>query len=204
MEFIVYSSNIKEQELINNNITISNDAQIGENVKIYFGVTVLGNSCIGDNVELHSNSYIEDSNIQANCKIYSSHLHSMEIGNNCLIKPFTNLSASSLGDNCVVGNFCVMNLSCIGNNCNIGSLTQLDGVDAGNNLIMQCGVCALGSEEYNINIGDNVEIGANSTVVAPIIISDDAKIVSNSVVSQNIEVGGLATNNIKQINKVKR
>ena len=204
MEYIIYNSNIDNQELINSSISISQEAQIGENVKIYFGVKVIGNACIGDNVELHSNSYIEDSNIQSNCKIYSSHIHNMEVGNGCIIKPFTNLTNSSLGDNCIIGNFCVMDNSCFGNSCNIGSLTHLEYVDAGNNLAVQCGVCALGSEEDNINMGDNVNIGANSTIIAPVIISDNAQIMPNSVINNDIEVNQVAINTIKQVNKSRK
>lgn len=203
MEFLIYSSKLSDEALLQNNIFISPEADISEGVKLYFGVKVYGQSSISSDVELHSNTEICNSTIGGGCKIYSSIISSSNIEQNCVIKPFTHIQDCEFLSGCVIGNFTSASKSVLGLNSNIGPLCCLKNVEAGNNLRVQSGACCE-VEEGSINIGDNVTIGVNATIIKSVIISDNAKIDANSIITKDVDVGQVATNGIKQINKALR
>lgn len=200
MEFIVYSNKLTQEELLQRNIFISPQAQICEGVKLYFGVKVYGESYIGGGTELHSNAEINNSQVGCNCKIYSTIIKDCEIGANCIIKPFTHITKTHIGDNVCVGNFTCINNSSFGANTSIYSLCSISDTDVGNSATISSGVCCEPSIN-TISIGDNVVIGANTTIIKTVIISDNSTIDANSIITKDIDAGQQAKNNIKQINK---
>lgn len=201
MEFITYTSKLSKEFLLQYNIFISPKALICEGVKLYWGVKVYGDSRILSNVELHSNAEVCNSEIGEGCKIFASIIKDCEIGNKCVIKPFSNLNCSKIADECTIGNFTSISNCTIGAKANINSLCSINNLECGANLIMGSGTCCECLKDNSITIGDNVSIGANSTIIKPVIISDNATIQANSVITKDIEVGQQATNNIKQTNK---
>ena len=205
MEFIVYSSQTSKEILDKHNIVISPEAQVAEGVKMYSGVKVLGESAVCSGCQLHSNAEIVDSEIGANCKIFSGKINNCHIQSGAMIKPFVYMLNSDVGENCVVGNFSCINQSTIGLNCQVGSLCSINNVDAGNNLTVNSGACCEAENGSAINIGDNVIIGTNASLIKAVVISDDVQIEPNCVISKDIDVGQIATCNNKQVNKsVKR
>ncbi|MBO5910086.1 MAG: hypothetical protein J6Q15_01110 [Clostridia bacterium] len=201
MEFIIYSSNLDNEQLLERNIFISPQAKICDGVKLYFGVKVYGESYIGGGSELHSNTEIDNSRVDKNCKVYSTLIKDSEIEANCTIKPFTHITNTKIGENGLIGNFTCIDNSSFGLNLNIYSLCSIRNVDVGNNVIIKSGVYCEPGDSSTINIGDNVIIGPNSSLINPVIISDNVIIDANSAVSKDVEANQRATNNIKQTNK---
>lgn len=203
MEYIFYDLNTPNDELLKYNIFISPTASIGKGVKLYSGVKVYGCSEIGTNCELYSNCEICDSNIGANSRVFSSVITSSEIEQGCLIKPFVHIENSKIGEQCVIGTFsCIFN-STIGTRTKISSLSLIRQTEIGNGCTLDSGVCCEPCENESINIGDNVHIMSNSSLINSVVVSDNAEIRPNSVISQNIDANTISTNNIKQITKSK-
>ncbi|MBQ3502632.1 MAG: hypothetical protein IJA72_03105 [Clostridia bacterium] len=186
MEFITYTKNTDKSMLLQHDIFISPSAKICEGAKLYRGVKVYGDSYIGHDAELHSNIEICDSYISKGCKVFTGFIKECEIGENCLIKPFTHIINTEIGANSVIGNFTCINNSCIGAKAKISCLVNLNQLDAGNNITICSGVCCEADSDDSITLGDNVELGINTTIIKSVVISDNTKIKQNSIITKDI------------------
>ena len=94
------------------------------------------------------------------------------IGENCIIGPYAHVHSSSIiGDNCYIGNFVEIKKSILGNKCNAKHLAYIGNCKCGNNVNFGCGVVIAnynGKEKNETIIKDNVFIGCNSNLIAPI------------------------------------
>jgi acetyltransferase-like isoleucine patch superfamily enzyme len=143
---------------------------------ISLGVSVLNDVKFGTNVKV-----IEP------CNIYGC-----EIGNNCFIGPFVEIQKDVLiGDNTKIQSHSfICELVTIGSQCFIGH-----GVMFINDLFSNGGP-AKGDKSLwkKTNIGNNVSIGSNATIL-PICICDNVVIGAGSVVTKNIDLPGIYAGN---------
>ncbi len=186
MEFITYTKSLDASDFLKYNIFVSPTTKICEGVKLYSGVKVYGESNIGEGVELHSNVEINNCNIGDFCQIFCGSFRECEIGKNCTIKSFAHITNTQVGDDCEIGNFVCVNDSVIGAHAKIYCLVNLSRIDAGNYLKINSGVCCESDSEDNITIGDNVELGTNTTIIKPVVIADNTKTKANSVIVKDI------------------
>lgn len=201
MEYILYNSTIKNDELLRYNIFISPTASLQEGVKLFYGVKVYGNSEIGKNTELHSNCEICDSTIGANCKIFSSTIINSQIEQDCIVKPFAYIEDTSIDRKCEIGNFSCINSSILGINNIIFSLANIRKTEIGNSCILESGVCCEPCGDEAITIGDNVHIMCNASIINSAVISDNCVVQSNCVVGQDVEANKIVGSNIKNLFK---
>lgn len=123
-----------------------------------------------------------------NCLVIKPvNLYDCEIGQNCFIGPFVEIQKGVLiGNKCKIQSHTfICELVIIGNNCFIGH-----GVMFINDLFSEGGP-ANGNKKFwkKTNIGNNVSIGSNATIL-PINICDDVVIGAGSVVTKNIDIPG--------------
>ncbi len=139
-------------------------------------VSVAGDVLMGDNVTI-----VEPCN-----------LYGCKIGNNCFIGPFTEIQKDVvIGNNCKVQSHTfICELVTIGNDCFIGH-----GVMFINDVFAKGGP-ARGDKNFwkATNIGNNVSIGSNATIL-PVNICDNVIIGAGSVVTKNIEKAGVYAGN---------
>ncbi len=119
-------------------------------------------------------------------------LYGCSIGNNCFIGPFTEIQKNvSLGDNCKLQSHSfICEQVTIGSNCFIGH-----GVMFINDAFAKGGPAG-GDKDYwkPTNIGNNVSIGSNATIL-PVSICDNAVIGAGSVVTKDITTPGVYAGN---------
>ncbi len=119
-------------------------------------------------------------------------LYGCKIGNNCFIGPFTEIQKDVvIGNNCKIQSHSfICELVSIGNNCFIGH-----GVVFINDLFSDGGPAGGDKAKWkNTNIGNNVSIGSNATIL-PVSICDNAVIGAGSVVTKNITSPGVYAGN---------
>lgn len=201
MEYILYNSNIKNDELLKYNIFISPTASLQDGVKLFYGVKVYGNSEIGKNTELHSNCEICDSIIGTNCKIFSSVITNSRIEQDCVVKPFVHIEDSSIERECVIGNFTCICSSILGISNKIFSLSNIRKTEIGNGCVLESGVCCEPCDDEAITIGDNVHIMCNASIINSAVISDNCVVYSNCVVSQDVEANKVVNSTSKNVLK---
>ena len=161
-------------------IYFSKDTKIGKNVTIepyvVFGLKVK----IGNNVVIKSFSHLED------CKVENK----VEIGPYARIRPGTILKEGSK-----VGNFVEIKKSTLGKKSKASHLTYIGDSQIGKSVNVGAGTITCnydGSKKSKTIIKNNVFIGSNSSLVAPVIIEEDSVVGAGSVITKNVKRKSLA------------
>ncbi len=187
------------------NIIIDDTAIIGKDAKISDNVCILGKSVIGDGCEISPNSVIKDSYLGEGCIIVASHIEDSSLGKGCTVGPFAHIRTNSkLGEKCRVGNFVEIKNSQIGNNSKMAHLAYVGDAIVGNNCNIGCGVVFCnydGEKKQQSKLGDNVFVGSNANLVAPVSIADNAYIAAGSTINLDVGEGEFAIARERQTNK---
>ena len=161
-------------------IFFSKDTKIGKNVTIDPYVVIAPKVKIGNNVRINSFSHLE------NCKIENN----VNIGPYARIRPGTILQNGSR-----VGNFVEIKKSKIGKKSKINHLSYIGDSSLGNSVNIGAGTITCNYDGVNKNktkIKNNVFIGSNSSLVAPITINEDSIVGAGSVITRNVKKKSLA------------
>lgn len=135
--------------------------------------------------------------------IIKSHtvLESSKIGKGSSIGPFARLRPDTIiGENVKVGNYVEIKNSKIGNNCSISHLSYIGDSKLGKNINIGAGTITCNYDGKNKNetiIEDNVFIGSNTSLVAPLKICKNSKIGAGSVITRDIPINSLAVERSK-------
>ena len=167
-------------------IFLSNDTKFGKNVIINPYVVIGKKVKIGNNVEILSFTHIEGAKIENKVKVgpYArirpgTHLMSgVKIGN------FVETKKSKIKSNSKVNHLSYIGDTLIGKNSNIGAGTITCNYD--------------GIKKNKTTISDNVFIGSNSSLVAPIKISKNAVVGAGSVITKDVKENSLAIERSEQ------
>lgn len=205
MSYVIYNKTIKKNDLEKLNIYIDDDVKIGENVKIWTGVKVVGECVIEEGCELGVNSVVECSHLKKNVKVVSSFIENCVVEENTTIGPFANLKkGSKIGANCRIGNFVEIKNSNISDNVKIAHLTYVGDAEVGSNCNIGCGVVFCnydGAVKRRSIVGKNVFVGSNVNIIAPVKIGDGAYIAAGSTINKDVESNQFAIARSFQINK---
>ena len=168
-------------------IFFSKDTKIGKNVTVEPYVVFGPKVKVGNNVKIKSFSHLE------NCKIENK----SEVGPYARIRPGTILKEGSK-----VGNFVEIKKSTIGKRSKISHLTYIGDSEIGNSVNVGAGTITCnydGVKKNKTKIKDNVFIGSNTSLVAPIKIEKDSIIGAGSVITKNVNKNSLALTRSSQI-----
>jgi len=170
---------------------ISSEAQIGRDCVIYPDVQVEGTSTIGENCELRAGTRITNSRIGDNvvikdhCVIIDS-----EIDSNCSVGPFAHLRMNShLVEGSAVGNFVELKKSLLGRGSKSMHLTYLGDATIGEKTNIGAGTITCnydGKRKHETLIGDNVKIGSDTMLVAPVQVGSGSVTGAGSVVTKDV------------------
>ena len=168
-------------------IFFSKDTKIGKNVTIEPYVVFGPKVKVGSNVVIKSFSHLEECNI----------MNKVEIGPYARIRPKTTLKEGSK-----IGNFVEVKKSVIGKNSKVNHLSYVGDSDIGKSVNIGAGTITCnydGINKYKTKIGDNVFIGSNSALVAPVIIEANSIVGAGSVITKKVKKKSLALTRAKQI-----
>ena len=168
-------------------IYFSKDTKIGKNVTIEPYVVIGSKVKIGNNVTIKSFSHLE------NCKIENK----VEIGPYARIRPGTTLKEGSK-----IGNFVEIKKSTLGKKSKVNHLTYIGDASIGKFVNVGAGTITCnydGVKKYKTKIKDNVFIGSNSSLVAPITLADNSIIGAGSVITRNVSKKSLALTRSQQL-----
>ncbi|AOX19754.1 bifunctional UDP-N-acetylglucosamine diphosphorylase/glucosamine-1-phosphate N-acetyltransferase GlmU [Kozakia baliensis] len=137
-----------------------------------------------------------------------SHLEGCEVGNNAVIGPYARLRPGTVcAEETHVGNFVELKAVKLGKGAKANHLTYLGDAQIGARTNVGAGTITCnydGVFKHRTEIGDNVFVGSDSILVAPVSIGDGALIAAGSVVTQNVPPDALALGRSRQINKESR
>ena len=168
-------------------IFLSNDTSFGNNV------TVEPYVVFGPKVKIGDNSYIKS----------FSHIEGTKIEKNVVVGPYARLrSGTVLKDNSKIGNFVETKKSNISQNSKVNHLSYVGDTSIGKNSNIGAGTITCnydGIKKTRTKISENVFIGSNSSLVAPIKIERDSIVGAGSVITKNVKRKSLALTRSSQI-----
>ena len=168
-------------------IYFSKDTQIGKNVKIEPYVVFGPKVKIGNNVTIKSFSHLEK------CKVENK----VDVGPYARIRPGTVLKEGSK-----VGNFVEIKKSVIGKRSKVNHLSYVGDSEIGKSANIGAGTITCnydGVKKNKTKIKDNVFIGSNSSLVAPITIEKDSIVGAGSVITKKVRKKTLALTRSPQL-----
>lgn len=179
------------------NTYIGQDVCISSGVTIYPNTNLMNATILDRNVIIRENSTIIDSYIGCNTIIEQSKIEKSFIGNNCIIGPFSNIrELSNINDNVKIGSFVEVKMTNIDTNTKLPHLSYVGDTTIGKNVNIGAGVITanmnINHKKNNTIIEDNVFIGSNSVLIAPVKIEEKSIIAASSTISKDIEKNKLA------------
>lgn len=202
---------VQAHNLLKQGITLKDPArfdlrgelQAGVDVVIDVNVILEGDVSIGNDVSIGANSIIRDSvvgdgvTIEPNCVIDSA-----VIGKSCRIGPFARIRPSAqLSDNVQIGNFVEIKKSTVSEGTKINHLSYIGDSEIGRDVNIGAGTITCnydGANKHKTVIEDDVFVGSNTQLVAPITIGAGATIGAGTTVTQDVEAGVLAISRAEQ------
>lgn len=173
---------INKSSCVIKNVKFNGDATIGPNA-------ILCDCEVGTNAKIFC-SQIYESQIGDNSSVISSQIESSSVGTNCEIGPFSHIRpGSKIGTSCRIGNFVEIKKSEIGAGCKISHLSYVGDATLGENVNVGCGVIFAnydGEKKHHTNVGDNVFIGSNCNLIAPLSIGCGVFIAAGSTVTKDL------------------
>ncbi len=170
---------------------VSPQAQIGRDSIIYPGVSIEGNTVVGERCEIRAGTRItnsrlgDDAVIKDHCVIIDS-----EIGSHCSVGPFAHLRMNStLEETSVVGNFVEVKKSRLGRGSKSMHLTYLGDATIGERTNIGAGTVTCnydGKTKHPTIIEDDVRIGSDTMLVAPVKVGKGSVTAAGSVVTEDV------------------
>lgn len=186
-------------------ITIGHNVVIEEGVWIYPNSSITGNSVIKKGAIIGPNSEVNNSYIDEEAEIRHSLVIDSRVGKKTTVGPFAHLRGhANIGDHNRIGNFVEVKNSTTGFETKAAHLAYIGDAEVGDRVNFGCGSITVnydGVKKHKTLIGNDVFIGCNVNMVAPISISDNVFIAAGSTVTKDIPKGSLAIARNQQINK---
>lgn len=184
---------------------------IGLDVKIDSGVTIKqntiinGNSVIKEGSIIGPNTTINNSNIKEDVVIEDSVITNSTIDKRSYIGPFVQIRDNSfIGENNRIGNFTEIKNSTIGQDSFASHHAYIGDATVGKRANFGSGSVIVnfdGKDKHHTIIGDDVFIGCNVNIIAPIKIADKVVLAAGSTITDDVEEGSLAIARSRQIKK---
>ena len=185
---------------------IDADVEVGADTVIEPFVQLLGRTRIGSDCRIRSYSVIQNSEIGDRVTVRpGSILDQARIGSGAVIGPYSHLRpGSDIGEGAHVGNFVETKKIKLGKGSKANHLTYLGDAEIGAGVNVGAGTITCnydGVHKHKTEIGDNVFVGSNSTLVAPVKISKGAYVAAASCITENVPEDALALGRSRQITK---
>lgn len=183
---------------------IRGELKHGQDVTIDINVVVEGSVELGDDVEIGCNCYLKNVKIGNGVKIQPNCvLEDAIIGENSKIGPFARIRPETeLSDSVHVGNFVEIKKSRVASGSKINHLSYIGDTVMGSKVNVGAGTITCnydGAYKHQTTIGDNVFIGSNSQLVAPVELEDGATIGAGSTITKTAPANKLTLSRPKQL-----
>jgi len=184
-------------------IDVRGKMNCGRDVEIDVGCIFEGNVTLGDNVRVGAYSVIKNSTIAAGTNIAPySHIDGSEVGADCHIGPYARLRPGTrLHDGVHIGNFVEVKNSEIAANSKANHLSYIGDSTVGSRVNIGAGTITCnydGANKHRTIIEDDVFIGSDTQLVAPVTVGRGATIAAGTTVWKNAPAGELTMNDKTQ------
>ncbi len=184
------------------NTYIGSDVVIGSDTVILPGCVIEGKTVIGEDCEIGPNSRLTDMKLGNGVTFQSSTGMESEIGNDTTVGPFAYIRPNChIGNKVKVGDFVEVKNSNIGDGTKIPHLAYIGDTDAGEKINFGCGSIMVnydGKKKHRTVVEDNVFVGCNANLVAPVTVKKGSYIAAGSTITKDVPEEVLAVARARQ------
>lgn len=177
-----------EDVTVDANVVLRGEVEIGRGT-IIGANTHLINCTVGENVVILQNCVIEDA----------------EIGSGCKIGPFARIRPGTvLSDDCHIGNFVELKNAQVDRRSKINHLSYVGDTTVGRDVNVGAGVITCnydGANKHRTVIGDDVFLGSDTQLIAPVTVASGATIGAGSTITRDAPADQLTLSRSKQVSK---
>ena len=160
---------------------------------------------IGKNVKIGPNCFVKDSTIGDGVNVKASTvIEDSQVGPGCTLGPFARLRGGTVMEgNSELGNFVEANRSTIGRDSKAKHLTYLGDATLGTKVNIGAGTITCnydGEKKHKTKLEDEVFVGSNTSLVAPVTLGKKSSTGAGSVITKNVSPGDLAIGRSRQSN----
>lgn len=186
--YIEHGVSIGPDTIIHPNCHLTGSTTIGSGCEIEHGVSI-SNCRIGDDCHIKAGSVLEDSELHED----------VSVGPMAHLRPGTVLHARVK-----IGNFVETKKVVMGEGSKASHLTYLGDAEIGRDVNIGCGTITCnydGAKKHRTVIGDQVFIGSDVQLVAPVTVGRNALVAAGTTVTQDVPPDSLAISRVPQVNK---
>ena len=186
-----------------NRIDIRGQLKCGQDVTIDIGCIFEGNVNLGNNVHIKPYSFIKNSDIDENSTIEAfSHIDSSKVGSFCRVGPYARLRPGTVLENKVnIGNYVEIKNSLVDQGTKINHLSYIGDSEIGKNVNIGAGTITCnydGVDKHKTIIEDDVFVGSNTQIVAPLKVGKGATIGAGSTITKDVPKNDLTLSRAQQ------
>lgn len=196
--------------LLQNGVNIIDKATtfIDDTVSVERGVTIKpfctieGESAILANSTIFA-SYIRDSVVDG-ADVSCSHIVCSHVHARATIGPFARLRHAVIDEGCRVGDFVEVKASRLRDGVKCAHLSYVGDADVGERTNVGCGTVFCnydGREKHKTTVGAECFLGANTNLIAPLVVGDHAFIAAGTTVTRDVENGSFTIGRVRQDTK---
>lgn len=177
------------------NTYIEAGVEIGSDTVIYPGSYIGKGSKIGKNCILMGGNRFDNAVVGDGCTVEASVLLNCKVGDGTTVGPNAYLRPKAvIGNNARIGDFVEIKNATIGDGSKVSHLSYVGDATVGKKCNIGCGTVFVnydGKHKHRSVVGDNVFVGSNSNLIAPVELKDGAYIAAGSTVTRDIPSGSL-------------
>ena len=171
--------------------------QIGADTVLHPGVSLIGETSVGDGCELHQGAWLRDARVDERVTIEAySVLDGARVRADAKVGPFARLRpGADVGPSSKVGNFVEIKNSRLGAGAKAGHLAYLGDATVGEGANIGAGTITCnydGASKHRTEIGDRAFIGSDTMLVAPVTVGKEATTGAGSTIAKDVPDGALA------------
>ena len=175
----------------------------GKDVEIDINVIIEGNVRLGNRVKIGAGCVLKNVEIADDVEIKPySVLENAVVGEKAAIGPFSRLRpGAELAAETHVGNFVEIKQAKVGKGSKVNHLTYIGDAEIGCDCNIGAGVITCnydGVNKFKTVIGDNVFVGSDSQLIAPVTIADNVTVAAGATVTDNVAAGELVISRVRQ------
>jgi len=185
---------------------IGPDVRVGRDTVIGPNVHLRGKTTIGERCRFDGSAFVTDAVIGDGTHVkFGVVIADSEVGAECQIGPFAQLRPQTrLGQDVHIGNFVETKKATVAAHTKANHLSYLGDVDIGIDTNIGAGTITCnydGFRKYRTVIGDRVQVGSDSQLVAPVTLADDSYVATATTVRKDVPAGALVFNSREQVHR---
>ncbi|MCG8377888.1 MAG: bifunctional UDP-N-acetylglucosamine diphosphorylase/glucosamine-1-phosphate N-acetyltransferase GlmU [Proteobacteria bacterium] len=179
------------------------ELEVGRDNEIDINVVIEGRVKLGNNVTIGANCYIKNTIIADNVHVLpNTMIDNAIIGNGCRIGPFARIRPdTTLAEEVHIGNFVELKKTDISKGSKVNHLTYLGDTHVGSGTNIGAGTITCnydGANKHKTIIGDNVFVGSDVQLIAPVKVNDGATIAAGATITKDVAENELAISRADQ------